>query len=66
MAMDGIAALLVSNHKVLVQYEVIDDAGGLSILECEVYFLPDINVRPFSPQFFIQELQECGGTYTII
>ena len=42
-----------------------NDAVGLSIIECEVYFLPDLKVRLFIPQVFIQELQELGGTYTL-
>ena len=65
MAMDGIVGILVATQKGRVRYEVINDAGGLSILECEVYFLPDIKVLLFRPQVFTQELQERGGTYTI-
>ena len=34
-AMDGITGLLVAAQKGCVQYEVINDYGGLSILDCE-------------------------------
>ena len=53
MAMDGIAELVVDNTKGKVQYKVINDAGGLSILDFEEYFLPDIKVRLFRPKVFI-------------
>ena len=65
MAMDIIAGILVGTHKGRFQYYVINDAGVFSILECELYFLPDIKVRLFIPQLFIQELQEHSGTYTL-
>ena len=65
MAMDGIAGLLISNQKGFIRYEVINDAGGFSILDYEGYFLPDIKVCLFIPQVFIQELQDHGGTYTL-
>ena len=56
MAMDIIAGILVGTHKGRFQYYVINDAGVFSILECELYFLPDIKVRLFIPQGFIQEI----------
>ena len=65
MSMDGIAGLMFATQKVRVRYEVINDSGGLSILECEGYFLPDIKVCLFRPQVFIQEPQERDGTYTL-
>ena len=65
MAMDVISGILVNNHKGRVQYEVIDGAGGFSIIECEGCFLPDIKVYIFIPQVFIQEVQECSRTYTL-
>ena len=34
MDMDGITGLLVADQKGRVQYEVINDSGGLSILDC--------------------------------
>ena len=65
MSMDGIAGLMFATQKVRVRYEVINDSGGLSILECEGYLLPDIKVCLFRPQVFIQEPQERDGTYTL-
>ena len=56
MAMYWISGLLFATQKGRVQYKVINDAGGLSTLECEGYFLPDFKVRLFIPQVFIQEL----------
>ena len=57
MAVDGIAGLLVATQKVQVRYEVINDAGGFYILDYKRYFFPDLNVRLFSPQVFMQEIQ---------
>ena len=54
MNMDVIAGLLVSTQKGRIQYEVINNYGGLSILLFEGYFLPYLKVRLFSPQVFIQ------------
>ena len=49
MAMDGIEGFLVATQKGRVRYEVINDDDGLSILEFEGYFCPDIKVQPFYP-----------------
>ena len=65
MAMDGVSGLLIATNKGQVQYRVINDAGGLSILECEGYLLLDIKMRLVIPHVFIQELQERDGTYTL-
>ena len=54
MAMYGIAGLLVANQKGWSQYEVINYAGVLSILDCEDNFLTYLKVCLFSPQLFIQ------------
>ena len=62
MAMYGIAGVLVETQKGQVWYEVINDACGLSILECKWYSLTDFKMRLFIPQVFIQELQERDGT----
>ena len=65
MAMYGIAGLLVANQKGWSQYEVINYAGVLSILDCEDNFLTYLKVCLFSPQLFIQYLQERSKTYTL-
>jgi hypothetical protein len=65
MCMDGIAGMLTSHKKGRVRYEVINDSGGLSILECEAYYLPALKFRLFSPQVFLQEPQEQGGEYQL-
>ena len=66
MAMDVIKGILVATQKGWVRYEVIIDAGGFSILECEGYFLTDIKVRLSIQQVYIQEIQKCGRTHTLI
>ena len=61
IAMDGVAGLLTSTQKGKVCYEVINDAGGLSVLECEAYYLPRLKFRLFSPQVYLRELAEQKG-----
>ncbi len=61
ITMDGIAGLLTSTQKGTVRYEVINDAGGLSVLECEAYYLPSLKFRLFSPQVYLRELAEKKG-----
>jgi hypothetical protein len=58
MSMDDIAGMLTSHQKGRVQYKVINDAGGLSILNCKAYYLPALKFRLFSPQVFLQETAE--------
>jgi hypothetical protein len=65
LSMDGIAGMLTSHHKGLVRYEIINDAGGLSVIECEAYLLPSLKFRLFSPQVFLQEANECEGMYQL-
>ena len=65
MAMDGIVGLLDATQKGRVRYEVINDAVGLSILECEGYFFLYLKLRLFSLHIFIQEPQERDGTYAL-
>ena len=35
MSMDGITGILVATQKIRMRYDVINDAGGLFIIECE-------------------------------
>jgi hypothetical protein len=65
MSMDRIAGMLTSFKKGRVRYEVINDNGGLSVLECEAYYLPALKFRLFSPQVFPQERNERGGEYRL-
>jgi hypothetical protein len=65
MSMDGIAGMLTSYKQGRVRYEVINDEGGLSVLECEAYYLPALKFRLFSPQVFLQERNERGGEYRL-
>ena len=62
LSMDGIAGMLTSHQKGRVRYEIINDAGGLSILECEAYHLPSLL---FSPQVFLREAAERDGVYKL-
>jgi hypothetical protein len=59
--MDGIAGLLMSHQKGKVRYEVINDVGGLSVLECEAYYLPNLKFRLFSPQVYLRQRAESQG-----
>ena len=61
ITMDGIAGLLMSHQKGTVRYEVINDVGGLSVLECEAYYLPNLKFRLFSPQVYLREIAEEKG-----
>jgi hypothetical protein len=45
MSIDGIAGMLTSFKKGQVRYDVINDKGGLSVLECDAYFLPALKFR---------------------
>ena len=55
LAMEGIASQFLSKQKGTILYEVINDQGGISVLQCEGYYLPDLKIRLFSPQTFLQE-----------
>ena len=63
LSMDGIAGRLVSHQKGRVRYELLNDTGAVSILECEAYHLPDLKFRLFSPQTYFSEHQ--GGSLTL-
>jgi hypothetical protein len=62
-AMDGIAGQLVAHQKGRLRYEILNNAGGVSILECEGYLLPGLKVRLFSPQLLLHEHQ--AGQYVL-
>ena len=38
-----------------IRYEVINDQGGISVLQCEGYYLLDLKIRLFIPHTFLQE-----------
>ena len=65
ISMDGISGLLVDTQRGRVKYEVINNGGGMYILECEGYLLMDLMAILFSPQVFVQEPHQRGGTYTL-
>ena len=65
LSMDGIAGMLTSHQKGRVRDEIINDASGLSVLQCEAYHLPSLKFRLFSPQVFLREATERDGVYKL-
>jgi hypothetical protein len=63
LAMDGIAGQLIAHQTGLLRYEILNDAGGITILECQGYHLPDLKICLFSPQVFLAEQK--GGWYVL-
>jgi hypothetical protein len=63
LAMDGIAGQLIAHQKGRLRYEILNDAGGISAIECDGYYLPALKIRLFSPQILLQEQQ--GGQYVL-
>jgi hypothetical protein len=63
LTMDGIAGQLVSHQKGRLHYEVLNDKGAITALECEGYYLPDLQIRLFSPQVLLGEHH--GGKYVL-
>jgi hypothetical protein len=57
LAMDGIAGQLIAHQRGRLQYEILNDAGGVTILECNGYHLPDLKIWLFSPQVMLAENQ---------
>ena len=69
LSMDDIAGMLTSHQKGRVQYEIINDASGLSVLQYEAYHLSSLKFRSFSPQVYSFERPlnamastSCAGT----
>jgi hypothetical protein len=63
LAMDGTAGQLVARQKGRLRYEVLNNAGGITVLECDGYHLPELKIRLFSPQILLGEQQ--GGKYVL-
>ena len=61
--MEGIAYQLIAKQKGTIQYEVINDADELSVLETKGYYLTGLQLRLFCPQTYLKEHQ--GGEYTL-
>jgi hypothetical protein len=63
LSMDGITGQLVAHQKGRLQYEVLNDAGGITVLECDGYHLPELKIWLFSSQILLAEQQ--GGKYVL-
>jgi hypothetical protein len=63
LSLDGIAGQLIAHQKGRLKYEILNDAGGITTLECEGYHLPGLKIRLFSPQILLGEHQ--GGKYVL-
>ena len=44
LAMEGISGQLLAKQKLTIRYKVINDQGGIYVLQCEVYYLPDLKI----------------------
>ena len=55
LAMEGMAGQLIAKQKGTIRYEVINDAGELSVLETKGYYLPGIQLRLFCLQAYLKE-----------
>ena len=53
--MDGIGSKLLVQHQGTVNNEVLNDQGGITILEAKGHYLPEVTVWLFSPQSFLEE-----------
>ena len=61
LPMDGVAGTLFATHKGILQYELLNDEGGLTTLETQGLYVPKLECRLFSPQDLFGELWEQGG-----
>jgi hypothetical protein len=58
--MDGIGGSLSATHEGQVHYEVINDSGEVSMIECTSLYMPKLQCRLYSPQCHFRELQSLG------
>lgn len=58
--MDGIAGGLMIKQEGRVRYEVVDDSGGVQVIETTAYYIPELRCRLFSPQAYFAQLHEEG------
>jgi hypothetical protein len=63
LTMDGITGHLVAHQKGWLQYKVLNDAGGITVLKCDGCHLLDLKIRMFSPQIMLVKQQ--GGQYVL-
>jgi hypothetical protein len=63
LSLDGIAGQLIAHQRGRLRYEILNDAGGVTTLECEGYYLPGLKIRLFSPQILLGEHQ--GGQFVL-
>ena len=54
LAMKGISSQLLAKQKGTIGYKVINDQGGIYVIQCKGYYLPDLKIRLFSPQTFLR------------
>ena len=60
---DGIGGTTHATHIGLARYETFDDLGNIAVLEHEMFYLPGLRCRLFSPQFFKSQTRnrQSGG-----
>ena len=52
--LEDIARQFLAKQKGTIRYEVINNQGGISLLQCKGYYLPDLKIQLFSPQTFLR------------
>jgi hypothetical protein len=65
LSMDGIAGKLVAYQQGRLRFEVLNDAGGVTTLECDGFYLPELQIRLFSPQIYFKQEEQKGGKYVL-
>ena len=63
LTMDGIAGQIVAHQKGRLRYEILNDAGEMTVLTCDGYHIPELKIRLFSPQVMLGEQK--GGKYVL-
>ncbi len=63
--MEGVGGDLEVQQKGIVKWEVINDAGEISVLEFQAYYMPEIQVRLFSPQDWMNQNQDDKSEFRV-
>jgi hypothetical protein len=51
--MNGIAGQLTAHQKGRLHYEILNNSGSVSVLECDGYYVPESKIRLLSPQLLL-------------
>jgi Reverse transcriptase (RNA-dependent DNA polymerase) len=64
IALEGIGGSLQVTHKGTMRYEVVLDNGDVEVITTPGMYMPDLNIRLFSPQAHAAHLNEVEGNKT--